>query len=371
MRRGGLLAIVALALGPAVVAAPAHAAVTKSTFSVPVTQPDATGAPVTLDTDVYLPQGTPPSGGWPFVLFFHGGGSNKDNAFDAGHARNFAEHGYATILYSARGHGNSTGQTSVAGPKEMRDTYDVVAWALGIGGRTDPPHPDFHIDRSLMALSGYSQGGLNTNLAQAWSTDPTLDPYDLRFVADEPGNTPDVTFEALVPNDVVKISFGVGLLETYLVGAAGHVDPIVDKWIGTAGADRPELYGAGDECDFAGHDTPGSTMKQDLAARSVGCLVDRMTVPSYWAQAFDDELFPAQMAIHFWQRASTRRTASTSAPGATPRRRRPRRSRPTSSPSRSRSWTTSSRGRRSTFRRSSTGRATPPCAWRRTCRRGR
>src|SRR5712691_6491077 len=116
--------VVALALP-----APAQAFV-KSTQSVPVSQPDELGAPVALDTDVYLPNGAPPASGWPFVEVFHGGGSSKDSVFDADHAKALANRGYASLIYSARGHGNSNGQVTVAGPKEIRDLFDVTAWTL-------------------------------------------------------------------------------------------------------------------------------------------------------------------------------------------------------------------------------------------------
>ena len=274
--------------------------ITKYTYSVPVTQPDEVGQPVAIDTDVYVPKGKAPKGGFPFVVYFHGGGSDKANGFDAGHARFFARHGYATMIYSARGHGNSGGQTTVAGPKEMRDTFDVIAWALGAGGRTDPAHPDFHIDRSRIGLSGYSQGGLNTNLAEVYSGDRRLDPYGIHFDVLTPGNTPDLVYQALVPSDVVKLSFGVGLIETYLVGAHAHMSPLLEKWIGTATANLPD--DGKPLCEKGTHDTLTSPIKADLAARSVGCHVAQMTAPSLWAQAFDDELFPPQMAVHMWRR---------------------------------------------------------------------
>jgi ABC-2 type transport system ATP-binding protein len=287
------------------VAAPASAGqVSKLTYSVPVTQPDELGQPVAIDTDVYLPDVSPPKGGFPFVVFFHGGGSDKTNGFDAGHARFFARHGYATLIYSARGHGSSGGQTTVAGPKEMRDTYDVIAWALGIGGRDHPTHPNFHIDRSRIGLSGYSQGGLNTNLAEVYASDHKLDPYGIHFKVLTPGNTPDRVYQALIPFDVVKLSFGVGLMETYFVGAHAHVSPLLEKWIGTATANLPD--DGSPQCQGGKHDTPTSAMKADLAARSVGCHVDRMTAPSHWAQALDDELFPTQMAVHMWRRMPNR-----------------------------------------------------------------
>jgi predicted acyl esterase len=307
MRRGlermgllvlGAVAAALLAGGPA----PAAAA-TLSSYSVPVTTPDTLGAPVTLDTDVYVPDGTAPPSGFPFLEMFHGGGSTKDNAYDAAHARRFADDGYVVLIYSARGHGNSGGQVSVAGPAEMRDLFDVTAWALGIGGRNDPPHPDFHIDRTRIALAGYSQGGLHTNLGQVWSSDQSANPYGISFRALEPGNTPDLVFPALVPNSVLKLSFGVGLIGTYAGGSQARIAPVVDKWIATAAADQPQLYGSGDLCDSATHDTATSTMQQDLAWRSVGCRPERLGLPWVWAQAFDDGLFPPDMAISMWRRA--------------------------------------------------------------------
>jgi ABC-2 type transport system ATP-binding protein len=286
--------------------AQAHAASHLSSYNVPVTTPDSLGAPVSLDTDVYVPDATPPATGFPLLEMFHGGGSTKDNPYDSDHARSFADRGYVVVIYSARGHGNSGGQTSVAGPAEIRDLFDVTAWALGIGGRSLPPHPDFHIDRARIALSGYSQGGLHTNLGQVWSSDPASNPYGISFRALEPGNTPDVVFSALVPNSALKFSFGVGLVATYLGGSQARIAPIVDKWIATAVADEPQLYGSGDLCDRSAHDTATSTMQQDLAWRSVGCQPERVGLPWLWAQAFDDGLFPPDMATSMWGRAPNR-----------------------------------------------------------------
>jgi ABC-2 type transport system ATP-binding protein len=295
----GAVACVLLAALPA----QADAAFGVSSYSVPVTTPDTLGAPVELDTDVYVPEGTPPAAGFPLLEIFHGGGSAKDNPYDAAHARRFADDGYVVLIYSARGHGSSGGQTTVAGPAEMRDLFDVTAWALGIGGRALPPHPDFHIDRARIALRGYSQGGLHANLGQVWSADPAINPYGISFRALEPGNTPDLVFPALVPNSVLKLSFGAGLVATYLGGSTARIGPVVDKWIATAAVDESQLYGSGDLCDRSTHDTATSTMQQDLAWRSVGCQPERLGLPWLWAQAFDDVLFPPDMAISMWRSA--------------------------------------------------------------------
>jgi predicted acyl esterase len=274
---------------------------TKLTYRVPVTQPDELGQPVSLSTDVYLPDRKPPARGLPFIELFHGGGSDKDNPYDSEHAAYYARHGYVTLLYTARGHGDSGGQTSCCGPKEIRDLFDVTAWALGIGGRKAPRHPDFHIDPDRIGLTGYSQGGLHTNLGQAWAHSHDSNPYGIRFQALEPANTPSFVYRALVPNGVVKLSIGVGLVETYLVGAHAHVSPLIAKWVAALASEQPDVVG-GKLCEHRAYDTATSTTKEDLAVRSPGCLLGRMTPPSLWAQAFDDTIFPPEMAVSMWRR---------------------------------------------------------------------
>ena len=183
----------------------------------------------------------------------------------------------------------------------------MTAWALGIGGRTLPPHPDFHIDRARIALTGYSQGGLHTNLGQVWSNDRVDQPLrDLvpRARAREharprlPGARAELRAEALVR----------GGPDRDLPGRLDErrIAPVVDKWIATAAADAPQVYGSGDLCDRSTHDTATSTMQQDLAWRSVGCQPERLGLPWLWAQAFDDGLFTPDMAISMWRRAPNR-----------------------------------------------------------------
>jgi hypothetical protein len=174
---------------------------------------------------------------------------------------------------------------------------------MKIGGRREPAHPSFHIDPNRIGLSGYSQGGLHTNIGQVWAGDDSLNPYGIRFRALAPGNTPDYIYKALVPNGVVKLSIGVGLVETYLVGAHAQVSPLISKWVAALASQQPSLAG-GDLCEHAQHDTLASTTKQDLAVRSPGCFAGRMTPPSLWAQAFDDTIFPPEMAISMWKRMS-------------------------------------------------------------------
>ena len=266
---------------------------------------------MSLSADVYVPSGAvaPPSG-FPLLELFHGGGSTKDNGYDAGHAAFFAQHCFVVLLYDQRGNGGSGGQEAVAGLKEIRDLFDMTAWLTGdcgtdgkgecaLGGLPTPPAPP--IDTTRIALSGYSQGGLNSNLGEAWSSDSGIDPYGLHIAAIEPGNTPDYVFDALVPNGVVKLSVGVGLVETYATGPKQNVDPLLAKWIATAAVDVPSAYGdLGTPCDVSNYDSATSTMIQDLAWRSVACRSQDMTAPVLWAQSFDDAVFPPDMAVHMF-----------------------------------------------------------------------
>jgi pimeloyl-ACP methyl ester carboxylesterase len=79
---------------------------------------------VSIATTLYLPDGTPPPAGWPSILMLHGlGGSRQDtNALAEGF---FVPQGYAVMTYDARGHGQSGGLVTVAGPAEIADEHAV------------------------------------------------------------------------------------------------------------------------------------------------------------------------------------------------------------------------------------------------------
>ena len=288
MRRG---AFVAVFLAGLVAAVPARA-VTVEHHRLAVSSPDELGQPVSLDVDLYKPDGAPPTGGRPLAVVFHGGGSNKDNGFDAGHARTLAERGMVSVIYSARGHGGSAGQTAVSGPKEMRDAYDVMAWAV--------KRPELAIDRDRILLWGDSQGGLHVNGVTFHAADKELNPLGLRPAVIAPANTPDIVQNALAPEGVVKLTFGAGLVQTYVVGASAHMQPVVWKWIAMQTA--TDMLAA-PYCPEGEVDTLTSATAVDLAWRSIGCHIADVSQPLIWAQALDDQLFPPEMAVAMWRRA--------------------------------------------------------------------
>ena len=102
---------------------------------------------VRIDATLLMPVGTPPSGGWPAVMMFHGlGGSHATLLPFAG---TFREQGYAVFLPDARGHGTSTGFVSLDGPREVADVRaefqwlaarpevsdtQIGAWGISLGG---------------------------------------------------------------------------------------------------------------------------------------------------------------------------------------------------------------------------------------------
>src|ERR1700760_229301 len=69
-----------------------------------------------LAYDLYLPDGTAPVTGWPGVVVMHGLGGSKDSVADTAAA--FANDGWAVLAYSSRGQGTSTGDLTLAGPRE-------------------------------------------------------------------------------------------------------------------------------------------------------------------------------------------------------------------------------------------------------------
>src|SRR4030095_15719046 len=77
-----------------------------------------------LDALKFIPQGTPPAGGWPTVIFVHGYGDNKETL--AGFAQAQAEFGYYTATFSMRGQGHSTGLSNLISSTEAQDMIEFV-----------------------------------------------------------------------------------------------------------------------------------------------------------------------------------------------------------------------------------------------------
>ena len=156
----------AMALAGAVPASAGAAGYKKLTYSVPVTRPDEAGQPVSLDTDVYLPTGAAPAAGFPMIELFHGGGSDKSNPYDSGHAAYFADTGTWSSSTRPAATAARAARRRSSARRRSATSSTSTAWTLGVGGRDKPAHRDFHVNRRRIALAGYSQGGLHTNLGE-------------------------------------------------------------------------------------------------------------------------------------------------------------------------------------------------------------
>ncbi len=113
-----LLVVVALA------GSTGQAAATAARQDVTVTMADGTAIAATL----WLPSGTPPAGGWPAIVLFHGlGGSREDMNVLAQRAFLPGDR-YAVLAYDARGHGQSGGLIGIDGPNEVSDAKAMFRW---------------------------------------------------------------------------------------------------------------------------------------------------------------------------------------------------------------------------------------------------
>jgi predicted acyl esterase len=82
---------------------------------------------VSLAATLYLPDGTPPDGGWPAIVMFHGLGGNRTSSNTIAES-SFANQGYAVLTFDTRGHGQSGGLFSAVGERELQDFRALHSW---------------------------------------------------------------------------------------------------------------------------------------------------------------------------------------------------------------------------------------------------
>jgi len=108
---------------------------------------------VQLEATVTLPQDSLPVQGYPGVIFVHGYGGNKSDY--APIAAYLASRGYASLLYSVRGQGNSGGLSTTMGERERLDLLEVIRFFRSFAG----------IDSARIGVAGGSQGGVHAWMA--------------------------------------------------------------------------------------------------------------------------------------------------------------------------------------------------------------
>jgi predicted acyl esterase len=147
---------------------------------------------VTLGTTLYIPSGTPPAAGWPAILMLHGLGGSRQDMNTAAESW-YVPKGYAVLTYDARGHGQSGGQVTIDGPREITDVKAVFAYLASQPG----------IDRNHIGGWGVSYGGGATLLAAT---------QGVPFAAIETYETWTDLTSALIPNDLSKSGLIFGFL---------------------------------------------------------------------------------------------------------------------------------------------------------------
>ncbi len=136
-----------------------------------------------IDASLLLPAGSPPAGGWPAVMMFHGlGGKHADLLPLAG---TFREQGYAVFVPDARGHGTSTGFVTLDGPREVADVRAEFQWLAA--------RPE--VSDTQIGVWGISLGG-----GAAWNSVVAGVP----FKALETVETWSDLYSALYPRDLPK-----------------------------------------------------------------------------------------------------------------------------------------------------------------------
>ena len=94
---------------------------------------------VQLGTTLYLPDGPQPTAGWPGVIMLHGLGGNRLGMNILAETY-FVSQGYAVLTYDVRGHGDSGGYVTIAGPARDRRPPRARGPVRGAARRRRPPH---------------------------------------------------------------------------------------------------------------------------------------------------------------------------------------------------------------------------------------
>jgi predicted acyl esterase len=147
---------------------------------------------VMIAATLYMPEGAPPAGGWPAIVFMHGLSGNRQGMNALAEAYGFVGQRYVVLTPDARGHGGSGGLVSIDGPREIADVRAIHAWLAA--------RPD--VADAKIGAWGISYGGgaiFNSLVAGVpWSAVATVETWtDL--------------YSALMPQGLVKSGLVAGL----------------------------------------------------------------------------------------------------------------------------------------------------------------
>ena len=192
--------------------------------AAPSTAHDATDVTIVgadgtrLAATLLLPGGSPPSGGWPAVVYLHGLGGNRSSMIELSRSMGVLDDDYAVLAYDARGHGQSGGLIGIDGPKETADARAVFEWLRD--------RPDVADDK--IGAWGISYGG-----GAAWNSLVAGVPWAALEVVE----TWTDLYSALMPQGLAKS----GVIGGFLVSLpAAKLDPAVPELRDAAFAGRAE-----------------------------------------------------------------------------------------------------------------------------------
>jgi predicted acyl esterase len=218
---------------------------------------------VSIAATLYLPDGSPPAGGWPAVVFLHAFAGNRQQMNALAEGYGFVGSDYAVLTFDARGHGESGGLVSIDGPREIADVRAVEAWLAA--------RPDV-ADAKIGAWGiSYGGGAVLDSLVTGvpWAAVATAETWsDL--------------YSALVPQ---------GLLKSGLVAGLAGLIPDAKK--------SPELIQM-QALAFAG--TNPAAVKAWAAARSSLAQLGSVTTPVFLAQGRRDFLFGIDQGSQAYER---------------------------------------------------------------------
>ncbi|RPI16405.1 MAG: alpha/beta fold hydrolase [Ignavibacteriae bacterium] len=112
---------------------------------------------VKLDCTKFIPDGNPPSGGWPCIIMLHGFGLDKYSEID--YAEDMADNDFYTVVYSMRGQGESQGYSNLISTTEMYDFISVIQYVMN----------DANTNDSKIGAIGGSQGGIIPFMAACYN----------------------------------------------------------------------------------------------------------------------------------------------------------------------------------------------------------
>src|SRR5437773_7535839 len=224
---------------------------------------------VKIAVSYFEPRGTPPTAGWPAVVLLHGLGQTRNSSDFVNWSPNLmarrflAPEGYAVLTYDARAHGESGGQFTLDGPRELEDLRELLSWLT-------TKHP---IDAQHVGAYGASYGG-----GLVWKA--AVEGFPLAAIA--PTATWTDLQEALAPQGLVRAGIILGFSQ----------DVPQDRY----GPDERRLISDA----IAERNTPA--VRTYLASRSTRPQLGTIRIPTFISQGRRDFAFDANQAIAAYQR---------------------------------------------------------------------